>query len=128
MLFVIGSTDYTANGQSQLMDTAPVILDGVTMLPVKYVAAALGASISSDQAQHEVTVGLGGKTIELWIGRSTANVNGTATPIDPDNPGVSPFIANGRTMLPLRFIAENLGCQVGWDKDTGQVTLTYPAS
>jgi len=29
-------------------------------------------------------------------------------------------------MLPVRFVAENLGCDVGWDPDTREVTITYP--
>jgi uncharacterized protein len=33
----------------------------------------------------------------------------------------------GRTMLPLRFIAETLGCQVEWDAATRRVTITYVA-
>ncbi|MGB9808516.1 MAG: stalk domain-containing protein [Caldanaerobacter sp.] len=32
---------------------------------------------------------------------------------------------NGRTMLPLRFVAENLGCDVQWDGTTKTITITY---
>ena len=51
--------------------------------------------------------------IELWIGKDSARVNGAEKPMD-----ISPQIINERTMLPLRFISENLGCQVNWDEDT----------
>jgi Copper amine oxidase N-terminal domain. len=30
-------------------------------------------------------------------------------------------------MLPIRFIAENLGCLVGWDDALKEVKITYPA-
>jgi hypothetical protein len=35
-----------------------------------------------------------------------------------------PEIVNGRTMLPLRFVAESLGCTVAWNQGTRGVTLT----
>jgi titin len=54
-------------------------------------------------------------------------VNGIGTPIDPQNPNVAPIIVPpGRTMLPLRFIAESLGCQVDWNQALQEVTVTYP--
>ncbi|MGE5422671.1 MAG: copper amine oxidase N-terminal domain-containing protein, partial [Ignavibacteriales bacterium] len=67
------------------------------------------------------------KTIELWTGRATARVNGVNRLIDSTNNKVKPYVVPpGRTMLPLRFIAENLGCDVKWDPKTKQITITYP--
>jgi hypothetical protein len=122
--FHIGSTSSDINGLAQSIDTAPIISNGRTLLPIKYVAGPLGATISWDAEQKMVTVTLNGTTIQLWIGKGTANVNGVSTPIDPGNPGVTPMIVNGHTMLPLAFIAKNLGCQVGWDANTSRVTVT----
>jgi len=70
-------------------------------------------------------VTLGGTTIELWIGKSAARVNGATTLIDSTNAKVVPEIINGRTMLPLRFVSENLGATVGWDQNTQTITITY---
>jgi hypothetical protein len=123
---VIGSTTYTVNGQPLTMDAAPIISGGRTLLPLKYVATPLGASVDWSQVDQKVTVGLNGKKIELWIGQGSANVNGTTMPIDPNNPGVAPVIVPpGRTMLPLRFITESLGCQVAWDPTSQSATITY---
>ncbi|MGB9730180.1 MAG: copper amine oxidase N-terminal domain-containing protein, partial [Thermoprotei archaeon] len=38
---------------------------------------------------------------------------------------VVPEIINGRTMLPLRFVAESLGADVQWDGTTKTITITY---
>ena len=38
---------------------------------------------------------------------------------------VVPEIINGRTMLPLRFVSENLGCVVEWAAATQTITITY---
>jgi len=122
--FHIGRTDSDINGLKQLLDTAPIISKGRTFLPIKFVAGPLGATTRWDEAQQMITVTLSSKTIQLWIGKSTAMVNGASVPIDPGNPGLSPMIVTGRTMLPLAFIAANLGCKVGWDANTSTVTVT----
>jgi len=41
------------------------------------------------------------------------------------NDKVVPEIINGRTMVPVRFIAENLGCSVNWESTTKTITITY---
>ncbi len=62
-------------------------------------------------------------SIELNIGKNTAFVNRGITVIDK-NQDVVPFIENGRTMVPLRFIAENLKLDVEWIQDTQNIILT----
>lgn len=125
--FYIGSSDYYVNDQVQSMDTTPIISGARTLLPIRYVATPLRASVDWNQDEQKVTVTLNGKTIELWIDQPTAKVNGVVVPVDPNNPNVTPIVVPpGRTMLPLRFIAENLGCQVDWDRSQQMVTVTYP--
>jgi len=79
-----------------------------------------------DNKDRKVTIVLKDISIELWIGKNMAKVNGSYKFIDPDNPNVVPIIKEGRTMLPIRFVAENLGCDVKWDGATKTVTITYP--
>jgi len=52
-------------------------------------------------------------------------VNGDKKQIDPENLDVFPEIINGRTMLPLRFIAENLGCTIEWDEKSKTIAIYY---
>jgi len=59
------------------------------------------------------------------IGKSIARVNSVDTPIDSTNSKVVPEIINSRIMLPLRFVAESLGCDVQWDGTTKTITITY---
>jgi hypothetical protein len=61
----------------------------------------------------------------LQIGNANALVNGNNKLIDPQNLKVVPEIINGRTMLPLRFVAESLGADVQWDGTTRTITITY---
>ncbi len=128
MLFYIGKTGYFVDGQGKTMDAAPMIKEIRTLLPIRYVAEAIGAESKWDPSARKVTVTLEGNTIELWINDPTARVNRVSKMIDPQNKKVTPLIVPpGRTMLPLRFIAENLGCQVDWNQSRKEVRITYPA-
>lgn len=122
----LGKTSYTVDDRTLTMDTAPVTSQGRTMLPIKYITDSIGASLAWDKASEKVTIVQGDTTVELWIGRNTARVNGAERMIDSSNPEVRPFIAPpGRTMLPLRFISESLGCQVDWNADLQEASIVY---
>jgi photosystem II stability/assembly factor-like uncharacterized protein len=124
----IGQTSFTVNGSQRTLDSPPIIKNNRTLLPIRAVVESLGGTVGWDAAERKVMVSLGSTTIELWIGKSIARVNGVDTSIDPANPKVVPEIINGRTMLPLRFVTENLGCDVKWDGTTKIITITYPKS
>jgi N-acetylneuraminic acid mutarotase len=125
--FFVGETNYFVGTHPKTMDTAPVIVESRTFLPIRYVVEELGAVVDWYASDQKVTIEFGSKTIELWIGKNYASVNGSNLLIDPDNPDVAPFIQDpGRTMMPLRFIAENLGCKVDW-LSPAEARITYPA-
>jgi len=122
----IGNPRYTVNGEEKILDSPPVIREGRTLLPIRAIAEALGAEVLWDPKEKKVTILFKDITIELWIGKNLARVNGEYKLIDPGNPNVVPLIINGRTMLPVRFVSENLGCKVDWDPQNRLVTITYP--
>ena len=57
--------------------------------------------------------------IKMTIGDMNGYVNGVAKALD-----AAPIIRQNRTMLPVRFVAENLGAAVAWDGVTSTATLT----
>ena len=126
IILQIGNTNFTVNGISNTLDSPPVIKNNRTLLPIRAVIESLGGVVAWDAAEKKVTITLGSNTIELWIGKNTARVNGVDTPIDATNAKVVPEIINSRTMLPLRFVTENLGCDVQWDGTTQTITIKYP--
>ncbi|MEA3312969.1 MAG: copper amine oxidase N-terminal domain-containing protein, partial [Caldisericota bacterium] len=119
------------NGVSQEIDpgrgTKPVIIPEWerTVVPIRAIVEALGGTISWEGETRKITINFKGTTIELWIKNPEAEVNGVTKWIDENNHAVMPIIINSRTMLPLRFVAESLGCTVGWDNDTRTITITY---
>jgi hypothetical protein len=126
LTFTIGSTKATQNGMPVTLDAAPVIQNGRTLLPVRYVAEPLGATVAWAPTTRTVTIQRSSLTVALVVGKATAVVNGRTVPIDAADSRVVPVILQGRTMLPARFVAEQLGCAVAYDPGTKVVTVTYP--
>lgn len=126
LTFTIGSMTGTRNGTRVTFDVAPVILNGRTLLPVRYVAEPLGATVSWAAGTRTVTIQRSSLTLALVVGKATAVANGRILPIDAADSRVAPVILQGRTMLPARFVAEQLGCVVAYDPATRVVTVTYP--
>ncbi len=107
------------NGESKALDAAPIIRNSRTMLPVRFVAENLGATVGWDDATKTVTIKRDATVIEIVIGSNVARVDGKDIALD------SPaFIENSRTYLPVRVVAENLGAEVSWDDATKTATLT----
>lgn len=125
--FVIGCSTYTApDGTVITMDVAPVISDDRTYIPVRFLAYALGVpenGVQWNETTHQVTISKGETIIGLTIGSPIITVNGTPTTMD-----VAPYVLDGRTMLPARYVAEPLGATVTWDETAQQIILGVPAS
>jgi len=124
LLFHLENSFYTINGIEYQMDTHPLIRQDRTFLPIRFVIDPIGAFLSWEGHERKVVIEIENKKIELWIDKPMAKVNGIDTPIDTD-PEVMPFILQGRTMLPIRFIAENLGAQVNWDAETKEIEIIW---
>jgi len=86
----IGNLFMYVNDVPQEIDVPPQIVEGRTLLPIRWVAEPLGASVGWDENEKKVTVTLKNTTIELWIGKNIAKVNGNYKFIDPDNSKVVP--------------------------------------
>jgi len=121
----LNSKEMFINDSEIEIDVPPQIFEGRTYLPIRWVAEPLGATVLWDGIEKKATVQLKDVVIELWIGRNLARVNGNYKFIDPDNPKVVPLIIEDRTMLPIRFVAENLGCKVNWNPLTRTVAIIY---
>lgn len=100
-------------------DVPGLALGTRTMVPIRTVAEALGATVLWPQGSNQVILRKGADTIVLTLGSADAVVNGQAVPL-PDGVPACVVKHQGveRTMVPLRFVSEQLGAQVGWDQDT----------
>jgi len=100
------------------MDVPPVIRDGRTLAPLRAIFEALGASVEWDDATRTITSRRKDRTIILQIDNPTARVNNAPIVLS-----VPPVVIGGRTMVPVRFIAESLGAVVTWNESTRTVTV-----
>lgn len=123
LVLTVGSPIITVNGLSKKIDaqgSTPVIKNSRTLLPIRTLIESLGGTVSWNSSEQKVTVNLHGHSMALWIGKTTALVDGSKVSLD-----VAPMILGGRTYLPLRFISEHLGASVDWDADSRTITIYY---
>lgn len=116
----IGSETAYVNGEAHTLDAAPVIRNNRTMLPIRFVAEKLGASVEWNEDSTVTIVTAENIEIKIAVGSAVATVNGIEKELD------SPaFIESGRTFLPVRFVAQVLGADVEWDGETSTATITH---
>lgn len=111
--------DLNINNQLVQVSQEPVIQNGTTLVPLRVISEKLGASVDWKAETQQVTVVKGEDKIELTINSKKAKVNGQVI----DMPQ-APQTINGTTMLPVRFVAENLKCEVKYDKASQTVYVT----
>jgi hypothetical protein len=101
--------------------TAPFMKEDRIYIPIRALIEEMGGVVEWSGTQKKVTVIFNGITVELFLGQTTAYINSVATTLE-----AAPFASGtGRTMLPLRFVGESLGCIVSWDGDTKTATVSY---
>ena len=106
------------NGEALNFDVPPVIENGRTLVPLRAIFEALGADVEWLNDTREIVSQFQGKEIRLQINNKQANNKGVMTTLD-----VPPQIKEGRTLVPLRFIAESLDKDVEWIADTRTVII-----
>ncbi|MGE5454808.1 MAG: stalk domain-containing protein [Methylocystaceae bacterium] len=117
-LLVISQMPVYVNSERLYFDVPPVIEQGRTLLPVRKIMEKMGAEVNWDQEKQTVAIQSGSTSINLKIGDRQAIVNNKMVKLD-----VPPKVVDGRTMIPIRFISENLGYKVQWDAPRERVYI-----
>jgi len=113
----------TANGAYLNIDssgTAPVIVNERTVLPIRAIIEAMGGTVGWNNDTRTVSLKYKNTDMEMTIDSTIMKVNGKAVQMD-----VAPMIINDRTMLPIRYITENIGGQIEWFDTIQAVAITY---
>lgn len=111
IILQIGSTAVIVDDQAIINDVAPVIRNDRTLVPIRIITEALGGQVAWNEAAKEVTLTVNGKEIKMTIGKALEKY------------GVAPVIIGGRTFVPVRFVADELGAVTTWDDATKTVTI-----
>lgn len=107
------------DGKELKTDVAPIIKNDRTLVPFRALLQALDSEVGWDDSTKTVTSSKDGMTIELQIGSVTALVNGEEKTLD-----TAPEIVEDRTLIPLRFVSENLKYKVDWDGEARVITIS----
>lgn len=99
-------------------DTPPVIKEGRTLIPVRAISEAMGATVEYNDEEKIVTITKDDKLITFNLAENKVYVGENEAEID-----VPAEVMNNRTMVPLRFIAENLGLTVEYDTETQTIQV-----
>jgi len=105
-------------GRRPVFDQPPVIKNGRTLVPVRAITEALGATVEYDPTTKEVIITRDDTTVILNLESRTATVNGQEIELD-----VPATTINARTVVPLRFVSQALDAAVDYDGETEIITI-----
>ncbi len=98
-----------------------------TLIPISFIAKKIGADVEWDNKNKIATIIHNGKTIDLKINSATSYVNGKPKKLPSNVPAkLMAYNGNYRTMVPVRFVAEELGYEVAWEGETYTVLINRP--
>lgn len=114
---VIPVTNVFIRNAAVKIDTPPIIKQGRTLIPVRAISEATGATVDWDGVK-QITIKKDDKEIILHLDSNKIYVNQAELEID-----VPAQLINNRTVVPLRFIIENLKLEVKWDGETETIDI-----
>jgi hypothetical protein len=114
----INKKTVVVNGKNMTIDQAPVIVNGTTLVPVRFVTEQLGGSVTWDDKAKKVSILRGSQLIDFWLGDTEFICNGSIA-----SALAAPTLLNGRTMVPLRVLSDKLGWKITWDEKNRTVLL-----
>ena len=94
-------------------ETPPVIEDGSTLVPMRFLFEQMGADVEWNGETQTATATLDNTAVTFAIDDTNAEVNNTPATMD-----VPARLINGKTMVPLRFLSEEMGFEVTWDAES----------
>lgn len=106
------------NGAAMEFDSAPIIVNGYTLVPMRKIFEALGAEVTWDMGTNTATGRNGDTTVSIQIGSDTLYKNGQGIALN-----VPAQLIRDRTLVPLRAISESFNVTVEWNPDDFVVTL-----
>ena len=106
------------NGKQLEFDVEPMLINSRTMVPMRVIFEALGAKVDWDGTTQTAIGVTKSTTIKITIGKDYLLKNDNIVVLD--SPAV---VISGRTLVPVRAIAESLDCAVNWYGETQVVEI-----
>ncbi|MEW9124987.1 MAG: copper amine oxidase N-terminal domain-containing protein [Thermotaleaceae bacterium] len=114
----------TVNGDVLTFDQPPIIINQRVMVPLRAIFEALECTVDWNSKMQMITAYSPDMHIlEIHVGETSAYKDGELIKMD-----VPAKIVNGRTLVPVRFVAEALDCKVEWENSSKKVIITKKSS
>jgi|GEM_PF-3249982 len=119
VVLTLGSREAVLNGAPYELEIQPVVKNDTTFLPVRFVAEEIiGATVNFNQADRTIDIIKGDTNVRLNLDTGQAEVDSEAVEISQP-----PFVEQGRTLVPLRFLAENLAMTIVFNPADKSITI-----
>lgn len=93
--------------------------NGTVMVPIRVISENLGFNVNWNKAAKTVTVEDASQKVTMVIGSQYADIDGERVLMTK-----APVLRGGTTLVPIRFVSEQMGLQVRWDNTQKAVYLT----
>jgi hypothetical protein len=107
------------NGTELSFDVLPQLINSRTMVPMRKIFEALGATVDYKDSTQTVTAKKDDILIIMQIDNVVISVNGKEIILD-----VPPQLIDSRTLVPVRAVVEGFNADVKWNEDTQTVIIT----
>lgn len=108
-----------ADGEKISFDVPPQTINNRTMVPIRAIFEAMGATVTWDDNTQTAVCTKDGTTVKMAVNNTTEYINDVAHEMD-----VTPVVIDGRTLAPARYVAEAFGYHVAWDEMTQSVLIS----
>lgn len=114
-----GQTPYVIYNDTILaFEQPPVIENDRTLIPIRFLFEQMGATVDWNGDTQTATISQDNTAVSFSINDIEADVNGQTVSMD-----VPAQLINGKTMVPVRFLSEELGYDVDWDGENRIITI-----
>lgn len=111
------------NGQHLATSVPPIVMHGRTLVPMRDIFEALGATVNYNSLTRGITAKRDSTRVKLQIGNRAAQVNGQTVNLE-----TAPMINRGSTLVPLRFVSESMGATVNYSAARRLVSINRSGS
>ncbi|MCP3778447.1 N-acetylmuramoyl-L-alanine amidase family protein [Paenibacillus sp. MZ03-122A] len=104
-------------------DAKPEMVNGKIMVPLRVVGEQLGYQFKWEPQAYKISIQKNSTDMSMYVGRTSADVNGKTVSLD-----APPVLRGNSTMVPLRFVGEQMGLKVDWNNKSKSVNLSQKAA
>ncbi|MDQ0491936.1 N-acetylmuramoyl-L-alanine amidase [Paenibacillus brasilensis] len=104
-------------------DAKPEMVNGKVMVPLRVVGEQLGYQFKWEPQAYKISIQKNNMDMSMYVGRTSADVNGKTVSLD-----APPVLRGNSTMVPLRFVGEQMGLNVDWNNKSKSVNLSQKAT